>query len=164
MLYFLSSLSLLPSINRPACTHTSIKNTHNIFILYINTSVLQSNSLGNIVLLLKCVICTCTTKPTVWPCSPPGEPRIPGMSCTSQTSHLEKHRGVEEVTQAMVLLICNILGNMVPAPTAGSQVEVPEQEKQKPEQCWLFGSGVFGFFSFLLPQFKRRKVRHLKKV
>lgn len=164
MLYFLSSLSLLPSINRPACTHTSIKNTHNIFILYINTSVLQSNSLGNIVLLLKCVICTCTTEPTVWPCSPPGEPRIPGMSCTSQTPHLEKHRGVEEVTQAMVLLICNILSNMVPAPTAGSQVEVPEQEKQKPEQCWLFGSGVFGFFSFLLPQFKRRKVRHLKKV
>lgn len=25
----------------------------------------------------------------------------------------------------------------VPAPTVGSQVEVPGQGKQKPEQCWL---------------------------
>lgn len=36
------------------------------------------------------------------------------MSCTSQTPCLQKHRDDEEVTQAM------------PAPTAGSQVEMPE--------------------------------------
>lgn len=79
--------------------HINYKYTY-ILILYINTSILPPNSLHNIVLVLKCVICTYATELTAQPCSPPFSAQDPVdvLACTEPHA-LGRARGDDQVIQ-----------------------------------------------------------------